>query len=80
MKGRNDILLQDVQEHWSINLHKDIQFHFLKNTFHVSFTVTLDTFSRLIYFKLIHNRVVVVCLFAVISNYKIIHLLQKQNE
>ena len=57
MKGRNANLLQNIQEHWSTNLNEDIEFHYVKNTFLMSYIVTLDTFSRLIHFKLVHNRV-----------------------
>ena len=56
MKGRNVNLLQNIQEHWSIKLNEDIQFQYVKNTFCMSFLVTSDTFSRLIHFKLVHNR------------------------
>ena len=36
---------------------KIYSFQYVKNTFRMSFLVTLDTFSRLIHFKLKHNRV-----------------------
>ena len=57
MRGRNDSLLQNIQEHWSTNPNEDIQFQYVKNTFRMSFLDTLDTFSRFIHFKLMHDRV-----------------------
>ena len=57
MKGLNDNLLQNIQEHWSTRLNEDIKFHYVKNTFLMSFIVTLDRFPRLMHFKLVHNRV-----------------------
>ena len=48
-KGPNDNLLQNIQEYWSIKVNEDniIQFHYSKNSFRMSFLVTLDTFLRL---------------------------------
>ena len=55
-KGRNNNLLQTIQEHRSTKLNEDIEFHYVKDTFRMSCLVTLDTFSRPIHIKLIHNR------------------------
>ena len=57
MKGQNYNLLQNIQEHWSLKLNEYIQFHHVKDTFQMSFCVTLDTLSRLVHFNLTRNRV-----------------------
>ena len=60
MKGQNDNLLQNIQDHWSINVNEDIQLHYVKNTFRIEFYCYVGYIFKthsLIHFKLIYNRV-----------------------
>ena len=58
MTARNDNLLQNIQGQLVNKTEwRYIQFQYVKCIFGMSFIFILDTFSRLIHFKLVHNRV-----------------------